>query len=156
MNHNISKTIIRAAKQQSAIVAIEDLTGIRERTNQLPRNKTERRRSNSWSFYQLRMFLEYKGLKEGVEVIAVPPAYTSQTCHCCLHIGLRSDKKFKCGNCNWSGDADYNKAKMISFLGASVNSPGGSSYLCCSLSTDSLGLLKKPRPSRAGVVYQPR
>lgn len=144
MNHNISKAIIEQAKQQNATVAIEDLTGIRERTNKKPRNNTERRRSNSWSFHQLRMFLEYKGLREGVEVIAVPPAYTSQTCHCCLHIGLRSDKKFKCGNCNWSGDADFNGAKMISLLGASVNSPGGSSYLCCSLSTDSSGLLKSP------------
>lgn len=94
MNHNISKAIISQAKQQNAIVAVEDLTGIREKTNQKPRSKKERRQSNSWSFYQLRMFLEYKGLKEGVEVIAVPPAYTSKTCHCCLHIGLRSDKKF--------------------------------------------------------------
>lgn len=145
MNHNLSKTIIKQAKQQNAAVAIEDLTGIRERTNHKPRNKTERRRSNCWSFYQLRMFLEYKGVREGVEVIAVPPAYTSQTCHHCLHIGLRSDKKFKCGNCNWSGDADFNGAKMISLLGASVNSPRGSSYLCCSLSTDSSGLLKSPR-----------
>ncbi len=145
MNHNISKTIIRSAKQQNAVVAIEDLTGIRERTNSYLRNKTERRRSNCWSFYQLRMFLEYKGVREGVEVIAVPPAYTSQTCHRCLHIGLRSDKKFKCGNCNWSGDADFNGAKMISLLGLSVNQPArGSSYLCCPLSIDSSGLLKSP------------
>jgi len=144
MNHNISKAIIQQAKQQNATVAIEDLTCIRDRTNKKPRNKTERRRSNSWSFYQLRMFLEYKGLREGVEVIAVPPAYTSQTCHCCLHIGLRSDKKFKCSNCQWSGDADFNGAKMISLLGQSVNLPRGSSYLCCSLSTDDSGLLKSP------------
>ena len=151
MNHNISKTIIEQAEQQNTAVAIEDLTGIRERTNSKPRNKTERRRSNSWSFYQLRMFLEYKGLREGVEVIAVPPAYTSQTCHCCLHIGLRSDKKFKCGNCNWFGDADLNGAKMIGLLGLSVNQPvRGSSYLCCELSTDSSGLLKSPAISSLG------
>lgn len=85
LNHNISKTIILDAKTLSAIVAIEELTGIRERTNQHPRNKTERRRSNSWAFYELRHFLEYKGIKYGVEVIAVPPAYTSQTCHQCNH-----------------------------------------------------------------------
>lgn len=142
VNHNISKTIIQQAKSGNALVAIEDLTGIRERTNQKPRNKTERRRSNSWAFYQLRMFLEYKGLKDGVEVIAVPPAYTSQTCHQCLHIGLRSEKKFKCGNCGLSCDADLNGAKMIAALGASVNSPRGSNGLYCNLSTDSSGLLK--------------
>ncbi|MEB3178536.1 MAG: transposase [Nostocaceae cyanobacterium] len=144
LNHQISYRIIQQAKSTNAIVAIEDLTGIRERTNKQPRNKVERRRSNSWSFYQLRSFLEYKGIKEGVEVIAVPPAYTSQTCHQCLHIGLRSDKRFKCGNCGWHGDADLNGAKMISLLGQSVSLPGGSGYLCCNLSTDSSGLLKAP------------
>ncbi|MEH1921922.1 RNA-guided endonuclease InsQ/TnpB family protein [Nostoc sp.] len=142
LNHQISYQIIQQAKSTKAIVAIENLTGIRERTNQQPRNKVERRHSNSWSFYQLRYFLEYKGIKEGVEVVAVPPAYTSQTCHQCLYIGLRSDKRFKCGNCSWHGDADLNGAKMISLLGQSVSLPGGSGYLCCELSTDSSGLLK--------------
>ncbi len=134
-------------------MAIEDLTGIRERTNQKPRNKTERRRSNSWSFYQLRSFLEYKGIQFGVEIIAVTPAWTSQTCHQCLHIGLRSDKRFKCTNetCFWSGDADFNGAKNIAAIGVNlVNSPRGLRYahatrtncLCCDLSTDSSGLLK--------------
>jgi putative transposase len=145
LNHNISKSIIENALSNGATVAIEDLTGIRERTNQKPRNKTELRRSNSWSFYQLRSFLEYKGIQAGVEVIAVPPAYTSQTCHCCLHIGLRSDKRFKCTNdaCSWSGDADLNGAKNIAAIGAAlVNQPRGSNGLYCKLSTDSSGLLK--------------
>ena len=144
LNHQISYRIIQQAKSTSAIVAIENLTGIRERTNTQPRNKVERRRSNSWSFYQLRSFLEYKGIKEGIEVIAVPPAYTSQTCHQCLHIGLRQSKRFKCGNCGWHGDADLNGAKMISLLGQSVSLPGGSRCLCCSLNIDSSGLLQSP------------
>lgn len=144
LNHQISYRIIQQAKSAKAIVAVENLTGIRERTNAQPRSQVERRRSNSWSFYQLRSFLEYKGINEGVEVIAVPPAYTSQTCHQCLHIGLRSDKRFKCGNCGWHGDADLNGAKMISLLGQSVSLPGGPGYLCCELSMDSSGLLKAP------------
>ncbi len=143
LNHTISKSIIHDALKNNASVAIEDLTGIRERTNQQLRNKTERRRSNSWSFYQLRSFLEYKGIKYGVEVIAVPPAYTSQTCHQCLHIGLRSDKRFKCGNCGWNGDADLNGAKNIATIGAAfVNQPGGANCLCCNFSIHSSGLLK--------------
>ncbi len=144
LNHNISKSIIQSALSHNAIVAIEDLTGIRERTNQKPRSKSERRRSNSWSFHQLRSFLQYKGIQSGVEVIAVSPAYTSQTCHCCLHIGLRTDKRFQCVNsaCGWTGDADWNGAKNIALLGLFVNQPGGSQGLCCHLSTDSSGLLK--------------
>ena len=143
LNHNISKAIIAEAKETQSFVAIEDLTGIRERTNQKPRNKTERRRSNSWAFYQLRTFLEYKGIKEGIGVIAVNPAYTSQTCNCCLHIGLRCNKSFKCSNknCGWIGDADENGSKMIAHTGASVNSPRGSQLLACPITE---GLPKAP------------
>jgi IS605 OrfB family transposase len=142
LNHSISKSIIDTAKTQNAIVAIENLTGIRERTNMKPRNKTERRRSNSWSFFQLRSFLEYKGLRSGIEVIAVNPAYTSQTCHICNHIGLRSEKRFKCGNCGCHCDADLNGAINISKLGAVFVSLPGGSNLSCSLNHDNSGLLK--------------
>ncbi len=136
LNHNISKQIIEEARQTNSIVAIEDLTGIRERTNQKPRNKTERRRSNSWAFYELRTFLEYKGIKEGIKVVAVPPAYTSQTCHCCNHIGIRTNKNFKCSNsdCSWIGDADLNGALMIKKWGCSINQPRGWEILSCSVS----------------------
>jgi len=145
LNHSISKSIIHEAQQHSAIIAIEDLTGIRDRTNKKPRNKTERRRSNSWAFYQLRQFLEYKGIKEGVEVVLVSPAYTSQTCHACNRIGLRTDKRFKCGHCDWSGDADLNGALNIANLGAVVSRLRGSELLSCQLQG-----YQKPQHSCAG------
>lgn len=150
LNHNISKRIIDTAKTQAATVAIEDLTGIRERTNQQPRSKTERRRSNSWAFYQLRLFLSYKAVKAGVELITVPPAYTSQTCHVCNHIGLRRDKRFKCGHCGWHGDADWNGAINISKLGAVFVSQPGGSNLFCSLNRADSGLLQDPRTEHRG------
>jgi putative transposase len=130
LNHCISAEIIHEAKAINAMVAIEDLTDIRARTNKQPRNKTERRRSNSWAFYQLRQFLEYKGIRDGVRIVIVNPAYTSQTCHQCLHIGLRSNKKFGCTNCGWHGDADYNGAMMISLLGGAVSHPESSELSC--------------------------
>jgi IS605 OrfB family transposase len=139
VNHNVSKHIVGKAKESGCSIAIEDLTGIRERTNQQPRNKIERRRSNSWAFYQLRQFIDYKALGIGVEVFKVNPAYTSQTCHKCLHIhptkgkSYRNGKTFKCGYCGWKGDADFNGANMIKSLGLSVNQPGGS-HLSCKLS----------------------
>jgi putative transposase len=138
VNHRISKAIVSRAKATNSALALEDLTGIRERVNQQPRSKTERRRANSWAFYQLRQFLEYKALRAGVALILVPPAYTSQTCHRCLHIhpdpaqSYRSGKKFKCGHCGWEGDADLNGANVIALLGAAVNQPRGS-WLACQL-----------------------
>ncbi|MEC4893751.1 MAG: transposase [Oscillatoria sp. PMC 1051.18] len=141
LNHNISKAIIDKAKHQQALVAIEDLSGIRERTNEKPRSKTERRRSNSWAFDRLRSFLEYKGIKEGVEVIAIPPAYTSQTCHKCKHLGIRGGKYFRCTNpqCQHYGDADVNASLVIALWGCSFNQPGGSQLLSCTIAS---GLLK--------------
>jgi putative transposase len=146
-NHTISKRIIIQAVRSKSAVAIEDLTGIRERTNQQSRGKTERRRSNSWAFYQLRQFMAYKAIGAGIKLILVSPAYTSQTCHCCNHIGLRSGKRFKCSNCEWHGDADLNGAINIQKLGRILATPGGSD-LSCSLSRDDSGLLKSPSSKR--------
>ncbi len=127
VNHTVSKRIIQTAAHTGRAIALEDLTGIRERTNQQPRGKTERRRSNSWAFFQLRSFLAYKAVGSGAPLVLVSPAFTSQTCHCCLHIGERSGKGFRCINlsCLWSGDADYNGACMIALMGASVTCPRG-------------------------------
>ena len=138
LNHNISTEIVRSAQQERASIAIEDLAGIRERTNQAPRSKTERRRSNHWAFHQLRLFLAYKAALSGVKLVAVRPQYTSQTCHHCLHVhpeggkSYRSGKSFKCGHCGWRGDADLNGALTISLLGAAVNRPRGPG-VCCNL-----------------------
>jgi IS605 OrfB family transposase len=148
--------LVQYAKANNQFISLEDLTGIRERTNKKPRSKTERRKSNSWAFYQLRQFLGYKSIKEGVGLVFVNPAYTSQTCHQCLHIhpikgkSYRNGKNFSCGNCGWRGDADLNGAKNIEQLGRSVNTPGGSSYLRCDLSYDSSGLLKAANSAAGG------
>lgn len=154
LNHNVSKRIVETAKRIGASIALEDLTGIRERTNQQPRSKTEQRRSNSWAFHQLKLFIGYKALGAGVKVITVNPRYTSQTCHQCLYIhpshdkSYRSGKTFKCGHCGWSGDADFNGAKNIQSIGLLVNQPGGS-WLSCEITG---GLLKALAvPARVSV-----
>jgi len=136
VNHTISHRLISRAKLHNQAIALEDLTGIRERTNQQPRSKKERRLSNSWAFYQLRQFLVYKAIKHSVKVLFVEPRYTSQTCHNCNHIhpthgkSYRSGKEFTCGHCGWTGDADLNGSKNIAALGVSVNKPEGSRLFC--------------------------
>ncbi|MGY4560105.1 RNA-guided endonuclease InsQ/TnpB family protein [Thermostichus sp. MS-CIW-32] len=150
VNHRISKAIVSRAKATNSAIALEDLTGIRERVNQQPRSKTERRRANSWAFYQLRQFLEYKARVAGVPLILVPPAYTSQTCHRCLHIhpeqgkSYRSGKSFKCGHCGWEGDADLNGANVIALLGAAVNQPRGSGLFCSLVEQNRLRATESP------------
>ncbi len=129
LNHTISYRIVKSAANNKKAVAIEDLTGIREDLNQEHRNRVERRRTNSWSFYQLRVFLTYKCLKFGVKLVTVNPAYTSKSCASCLRIGSRSGKSFKC-KCGWKCDADHNASIVISLVAAAINQMGGSTLFC--------------------------
>lgn len=142
-NHNISRQLVDKAAANNQAIALEDLTEIRERTNTQWRGRAERRRSNSWAFYQLRQFLVYKACLKSVKIVFVNPAYTSRTCAKCLHIhpdpdkSYRSGKYFRCGNCGHKCDADRNGSEMIAALGRTINAPRGS-YLACELKTGNI------------------
>ncbi len=136
VNHNISKQLVQESKRMNASLAFEDLTNIRQSLNTKPRSKIERRRTNNWAFYQLRLFVGYKANIAGVKVIFVPPAYTSQTCSRCGHVhpikgkSYRNGKVFKCGHCGFEHDADINAAKNIAALGLSVIQPESPGLTC--------------------------
>lgn len=68
---------------------------------------------NSWSFYQLQRFVEYKARLQGVVVAYIAPNYTSKTCSMCGHIGDREDKKFSCSSCGHVDHADVNASFNI-------------------------------------------
>ena len=142
INHTISKQIVQLAKSEGKGIAIEDLKGIMFSASK--KGKKFRTRVGKWSFNQLRSFLTYKCLLNGVKLVVVPPAYTSKTCSNCFHIGNRQGKKFTCNNCNSVFDADENAAKNIALLGASVNSPEKPSMLYCQVHSF---LSLKPIPS---------
>lgn len=117
INHTISKQLVETAKQSNSALALEDLTGIRQRTKV---RKAQRREHHGWAFYQLRQFLQYKCNIAGVPLLLVNPAFTSKTCSRCHHIGSRRGKDFKCGHCGLHVDSDWNGAVNISKLGQSV------------------------------------
>jgi putative transposase len=164
LNHCISKAIVAQAKRDKLVLVMEDLTGIRERLNDKPNSREQRFLTNSWSFYQFKLIIQYKAKIAGVRVLLIDPRYTSQTCHKCLHIhpekgkSYRNGKNFKCDHCGWSGDADYNASNVIKLVGIgydnlhglciltpediekmgySVNVPRGTNGLSCSLRVDS-------------------
>lgn len=75
----------------------------------------------SWS--EFRRQLEYKAAWAGGEVIAVPAAYTSQSCSCCGHIdrgNRKTQAQFKCMACGHAEHADVNAAKNILAAGHAV------------------------------------
>jgi IS605 OrfB family transposase len=121
INHVISRRMVETARTSQRQIALEDLTGIRQRTRV---RRPQRYGHHSWAFFQLRHFVAYKAQDAGIPVVLVPPAYTSQTCHCCGHRGQRTALKFACTRCGYIGDADYNAACNIAMAGAQVTGPG--------------------------------
>lgn len=112
-NHKISKAIVKKAKDTGRSIAIEELGGIRDRA--LFR-KSQRAQLHSWSFFQLRGYIEYKSKLVGVHVIPVDPRNTSRTCPCCGHVDKANRKTqatFLCVDCGFSGFADHVAAMNI-------------------------------------------
>ena len=106
VNHTISKRLVAKALDTARGIALEDLTGIRERVTV---RKAQRRVHDSWSFYQLRTFLEYKARLAGVPVLPVDPRNTSRTCPMCGTIDKRNrptQARFLCIECGFAGPAD--------------------------------------------------
>jgi len=117
INHQISKKLVEKAKGTNCALALEELKGI---NNKVTVRKSQRNERLSWSFYQLRSFIEYKALESGVEVIIVPPAYTSQACSQCGHCDKKNRKNqssFVCLSCGFATNADYNASLNIKSLG---------------------------------------
>lgn len=117
-NHTISRRIVTAAQDTGRGIALEDLSGIRDRVTV---RRAQRATLHSWSFFQLRAFVEYKARLAGVPVVAVDPRNTSRTCPTCGHIDKRnrpSQATFSCVSCGFSGQADHIAAINIGRRGA--------------------------------------
>ncbi|MDI9549298.1 MAG: transposase [Chloroflexota bacterium] len=113
VNHQISKRIVEEAKRTARGIALEDLSGIRGRVRL---RRSQRDNLHSWSFYQLRQFIEYKAQLHGVPVVSVDPRYTSQTCSRCGHVAKAnrpSQDSFLCVVCGHAANADHNAAINI-------------------------------------------
>jgi putative transposase len=123
-NHVISKSIVRKAKDTGRGIAVEDLSGIRDRVTV---RKAQRAMLHSWSFFQLRSFLAYKAVLAGVALVAVDPRNTSRTCPECGNIdqaNRRSQAEFVCTGCGFVAHADHVGARNIASRGPVVGPIG--------------------------------
>lgn len=122
INHTISKRIVEKAQRHSQGIALEDLSGIRER---ITVRRAQRATLHSWSFHQLRQFVAYKAQRAGIPVVLVDPRNTSRECSVCGCVDKRNrpnQSTFSCVSCGHAANADTNAARNISRR-AVVNPP---------------------------------
>jgi IS605 OrfB family transposase len=107
--HRVANELVaEALRYDCDVIAFEELTGIRDRTNASWGHK--------WAFRTLVEYVEYKARTVGVTVRKVEPAHTSVRCAEC---GFTSDRnrpsrsQFRCEECGTEANADYNAAKNI-------------------------------------------
>ncbi len=139
-NHCISKEIVARAKDTKRAIALEDLTGIRERIRS---RKPQRATLSAWAFAQLRAFIAYKAEAAGVPVFFVDPRNTSRTCPACGHCekaNRKSQASFLCVSCGCAGNADQIAAENIRRAALSLPHAVAS------------GLTAKSLPFRGGVA----
>jgi len=112
VNHQISKTLVQKYRQNTLFV-IEDLTGVSfDQENLSHGNAKQRNQRRTWAFCQFEMFLKYKAMAAGADVLKVPANYTSQRCPKCgrIHKANRNHKthEYICDACGYRSNDDLN------------------------------------------------
>jgi putative transposase len=110
-----SRAAIEYARRfERPVIVMEDLAYIRE---ELDYGAYMNRRLHAWAFARLQSRVEDKARPAGIPVEYVRPAYTSQTCHACGHVGDRPEQaEFRCTNDDcWvtTYQADINAAANV-------------------------------------------
>jgi IS605 OrfB family transposase len=120
-NHVVSKRIVD--QHPHALIGVEDLKDIRERTKRKRGKKTSKkqRKANAvhskWAFAELHSMLAYKATLAGSMAIKVDAHYSSLACPRCGHTaGTNRPRKgllFVCQNCHCTLHADLVGARNI-------------------------------------------
>ena len=132
VSHCLSKQVVSDFKD--ALLVMEDLTGIRNRTKTYRKDKESRRQVEQWNFAELQFKMTYKSiLYNGIEVVYIDPAYTSQTCPVCSNVSSKNRPNgsvdFKCTNCGYENNADIVGAMNIKLKGQLINLPNVQTFI---------------------------
>ena len=110
INHELNKMI---KEEDLKEIIRENLNWSSKKRNKRNVSKKQQNRFSTWSKGILLERLSVKLTEKGIKETIVNPAYTSQVCCRCNHLGSRNGKVFKCSNCNLSIDADFNASINI-------------------------------------------
>ncbi|GAA0287240.1 RNA-guided endonuclease InsQ/TnpB family protein [Halobacterium noricense] len=107
--HRAANDIVAEARRFDCdVIAFEDLTGIRDRTNAAWGHR--------WTFRTIYEYVEYKAEAAGISVQQVDSANTLVRCAECGFTSAanrRSRAHFQCQECGTEANADYNAAKNV-------------------------------------------
>ncbi|MGK7894187.1 MAG: RNA-guided endonuclease InsQ/TnpB family protein [Xenococcus sp. (in: cyanobacteria)] len=119
VNHSISKNIA----SPNALIGLENLKHIRERTNRRsnkkasPKQRKANRKRSLWSFAELHSYCDYKAILSGSLAVKVPAQLTSQCCPKCGHVSQENRPNkgltFRCVVCNHTLHSDLVGARNI-------------------------------------------
>ena len=114
-------------------LSIENLSNIK-------RYKKWGKKNQFWPIGYIGEKLNQLSQEYGVRIIEIMSAYTSQECNVCgfIHKNNRNAEKFKCMNCSYEIDADYNASVNIYNRGINSSSAEWSSISCCNMNLKKL------------------
>jgi len=121
----ISKTVKELPFADLKMIALENIKGIKRNTKKEKRsNKEFRSKFQRWTYPLLISRIKQLSEVGGVHCLMIEPAWTSQTCSQCkfIHKLNRSGEIFKCRNCGYTLDADFNASLNILNLGLTQQS----------------------------------
>jgi len=120
--HNVSKKIVEIAKENNAMIALENLKGLRPVKGK--NSKKNNRRIGNWVRGKIVKYTIYKANWEGIKVKLVNAKNTSKKCHLCGSQGLRAGANFFCEHCKHSYNADFNASVNIGIRATLPNAKG--------------------------------
>ncbi|MBD3194678.1 MAG: IS200/IS605 family element transposase accessory protein TnpB [Candidatus Lokiarchaeota archaeon] len=113
--HHLANEIVEYAIQfEKPVIALEELTHIRDRFQKNKKVKRLNRRMNSLPFRKFQTYIEYKALKRGIAVKYIDPMHTSKQCYRCdtiTNVGFH--RTFSCPHCGLIYDRDLNASINI-------------------------------------------
>lgn len=105
----VAHEIVKVAEQYNALIAIEDLKGLKSARG----NKKGNRKAKRMPYSKIRVALESVAGQKGILIVAVYPRGTSHSCSRCGAKGIRNKATFKCPNCGYEANADRNASVNI-------------------------------------------
>ena len=119
-DYYVNRTVKFLNWQELKAIIMENIKNIKQNTKKQRRlNKQFRTKFPRWTYAQLLKRIKLTAETAGVHVQLVNPAHTSQTCSKCgtVHKQNRTSEIFKCRNCGYTKDADFNASLNILNLG---------------------------------------